>query len=255
MRREIREVAALPGRRRFEGAGGWVELSEAGIEGAVRVQVFAEDPGIWTALHEYGVQQARLDGARESISVVREDDPVADRLRDAGYVVRWRSWGAALDLPDDPDWTRYDELTLPGVDVRELRPEDVGAAYEMYARAAGDFPRTPATLHDRVDAAAFARLAREERVFAAFADGRCLGLTVSRVVGRTVDTHITATDPDWRGRGVAAATKAVMIRRLHGEGAPHFRTGGAEVNLPMLAVNTKLGYRLEPWWLTFSRDV
>jgi GNAT superfamily N-acetyltransferase len=255
MERRIREVAAVPGRRRFEGAGGWVELSDAGIEGGVRIQVDADDSGIWTALHDHGVQQARLHGARQTVSVVREDDPAADRLRHAGYTLSSRSWGALLELPDEPDWSQYEDLERDGLEIRELGPDDVEAAYEMYVRAVGDFPWTPATLHDRPDRESFAEMVGRDRVFGAFAEGQCLGLTVSRVDGATVDTHFTATDPGWRGRGVAAATKAAMIRVLHAEGGRHFRTGGAEVNLPMLSVNTRLGYRLEPWWLTFTREV
>ncbi|MFC0627540.1 hypothetical protein [Kribbella deserti] len=255
MHREIREVAAGAGWRRFEGAGGSVELRSAGFDRAVRLQVDAEDPGIWISLLEYGVQQARADGMNLAVSVVREDDVAADRLEGAGYTVRWRSWGAELVLPDDPDWSAYDALIPSEVEIRELAPGDAEAAYEMYVRAAGDFPRTPATVHETQSAAEFAAMVREQRVFGAIANGRWLGITVSTLKGREVDTFITATDPEWRGQGLAAAIKVVMIRTLFAEGGRVFRTGGAEVNLPMLAVNAKLGYVREPWWLTFGKEI
>lgn len=255
MHRDIREVAAKPGRRRFEGAGGSVELQPAGFDQAIRIQVEAEDPGVWTSLLEYGVQVARADGMTLAVSVVREDDARADRLEGAGFAVRWRSWGAELVLSDDPDWTPYDALIPPEVEIRELDEGDADSAYEMYERAAGDFPRTPATLHERKSAAEFATMVRDQRVFGAVADGRWLGITVSTIDGLEVDTYITVTDPGWRGQGLAAAIKAVMIRALYAEGARVFRTGGAEVNLPMLAVNAKLGYVREPWWLTFGKEI
>ena len=248
---EIREVEASPGRRRFAGASGFVELLESGLDHTARIQLTEPEFAPWVALHDYALDVARLSGASRVVSVLREDDPDVDRLRGAGYRAGWRSWGASLELPDQPDWTPYDDLALAEVEVRELAPADAEAAYGTYCAAAGDFPQTPATLHDRLGPAEFAGLIVTDRVFGAFAQGRCLGLTVSRMDGATVDTRFTVTGPQWRGRGIAAMTKAVMIRTLHAEGARVFRTGGAEANLPMLAVNRRVGYRREPWWVTY----
>lgn len=189
------------------------------------------------------------------IGVVREDDPAADRFRAAGYSVGWRTWGATLRLPDNPDWTSYDAAVQAEVDIGEVTAAEVDVAYELYARVAGDVPFTPATGHEVATREAFSESVPRDRVFAAFAEGRCVSLTVGKVDGESIDSGITATAPESRGQGLARATKAVMIRTLHAEGVRVFTTGGAEENLPMRAVNLALGYEFEPWWLTFVREL
>jgi RimJ/RimL family protein N-acetyltransferase len=51
---------------------------------------------------------------------------------------------------------------------------------------------------------------------------------------------MTATVPEHRGRGLARLAKITALRRA---GARFAYTGNDESNLPMLAVNTRLGYR------------
>jgi GNAT superfamily N-acetyltransferase len=54
----------------------------------------------------------------------------------------------------------------------------------------------------------------------------------------------TAIAKPWRGRGLARAIKAAMLRRIHGShpGAEEMKTSNAESNAPILAVNKRLGF-------------
>ncbi len=67
--------------------------------------------------------------------------------------------------------------------------------------------------------------------------------------------EFTVTDRAARGRGLATALKAYAILTLWRDGVRHFGTGGAEVNEASLRANLRLGYEIEPLWLTYGRMV
>ena len=67
----------------------------------------------------------------------------------------------------------------------------------------------------------------------------------------TVAYHdMTAVRPAWRGRGVATALKAATIAAARDHGLERLYTGNDIDNVPMRAVNARLGYRPLPDWLT-----
>ncbi|MEU4421167.1 GNAT family N-acetyltransferase [Actinoplanes sp. NPDC024001] len=61
--------------------------------------------------------------------------------------------------------------------------------------------------------------------------------------GDRVWSDMTATVPPWRGRGLARAVKAEALHRAAANGVRTAFTSNDESNVPMLAVNTRLGYR------------
>jgi len=65
----------------------------------------------------------------------------------------------------------------------------------------------------------------------------------------------TAVVPSHRGRGIGKWLKATMLERVLDEwpGATLVRTGNADANAPMLAINTRLGFR--PAWATIVYEV
>jgi GNAT superfamily N-acetyltransferase len=77
--------------------------------------------------------------------------------------------------------------------------------------------------------------------------GRVVGLTETGWDSRRPDRvwqQLTATDPAWRGKGVARALKASMFRQIreyHPEVALMI-TGNAEANAPMLSINRRVGF-------------
>jgi GNAT superfamily N-acetyltransferase len=80
-------------------------------------------------------------------------------------------------------------------------------------------------------------------------DGSVAGLSELGWDPRTPDRvwqQLTATDRAWRGRGVARALKAAMLRQVH-EHHPNvvvMITNNAEVNAPMLSINARVGFKV-----------
>ncbi|MFC6592085.1 hypothetical protein ACFP81_08780 [Deinococcus lacus] len=52
---------------------------------------------------------------------------------------------------------------------------------------------------------------------------------------------------------MATALKAQALEAAQQAGFRRASAGGAAANIPMLRVNTRLGYQLEPMWLTWER--
>lgn len=73
--------------------------------------------------------------------------------------------------------------------------------------------------------------------------------------GREVESEFTATHPAHRARGLGTLVKAHALAWAKGEGYTHAGTGGTVLNLPMLRVNTRLGYVTEPMWVTWERKL
>lgn len=71
--------------------------------------------------------------------------------------------------------------------------------------------------------------------------------------GREVESELTVTHPAHRGRGLATLVKAHALAWAQNSGYTHAGTGGTVLNLPMLRVNTRLGYVTEQMWVTWER--
>jgi GNAT superfamily N-acetyltransferase len=56
-------------------------------------------------------------------------------------------------------------------------------------------------------------------------------------------SDMTATLPQYRGRGLARLVKTAALQRVAARGVTIAYTSTDESNAPMLAVNTRLGYR------------
>lgn len=224
-----------------------------------RVQVMGASDLHWAQLHDRLVERLRAEGIRTWYFVVREDcREVRDRLESRGYAVLHRSWGAWLELTDATDPERYRALLAPasaaGYDFRELDSGDARAAHRLYAQNRPDFPSTPSTEPDQYTEEEFAELITSGRAFGAWNADRLCALTVMRQRSSSgAGTEFTVTDRAERGRGLATAVKACGILTLWQEGVREFGTGGAEVNEASLKANLKLGYEIEPLWLTYGR--
>lgn len=234
-----------------------------------RLTLLAADLGSW--LH--AERAATAPGGRLGAGVdywhvtVREDAALSlEGVRRAGYALASRSWGARLDVDDDdlPVLHRRAQAALGrGLRLHRLDRADAGPAHRLLRSCRADFPATPATPppdHDLDDVVA--ALTGPGRVgygatasAAAGGGGRLVAVTLLEVDedGRSADTDLTAVAADQRGRGVATALKAFAVVDLASRGVRTFRTGGAEVNEASLRANRRLGYRVEPLWLTWSR--
>ncbi|MPY67099.1 GNAT family N-acetyltransferase [Deinococcus sp. SDU3-2] len=186
----------------------------------------------------------------------------------AGFRNAWQSWGAHLDLRGwDPERFRAleERLFLEGYEVDRWRmdaPEaEWQALYTLHRQGEADVPRNPTTMTAPLDLLALREvMTREEAVFVVRRRGELLALTrltlpQDRSLQGTseVSSDLTVTHPAHRGRGLATLVKAHALAWAQTEGYTHAGTGGAILNLPMLRVNTRLGYVPEAMWVTWEK--
>ena len=62
----------------------------------------------------------------------------------------------------------------------------------------------------------------------------------------TLENQLTGVKRAWRGRGIALALKREQARLAHEAGFERISTYNDEVNAPMRAVNTRLGFVPQP---------
>ncbi|MFI6824385.1 GNAT family N-acetyltransferase [Micromonospora sp. NPDC050187] len=74
-------------------------------------------------------------------------------------------------------------------------------------------------------------------------DGELVAFSLVKRDGDRIWSDMTATLPAYRGRGLARLAKLAALHRARTAGATHAYTSNDEANAPMLAVNTRLGYR------------
>jgi GNAT superfamily N-acetyltransferase len=95
----------------------------------------------------------------------------------------------------------------------------------------------------------------DEASLVAFVDGRLAGMTmirIDRASGRA-QNNLAGTLREFRGRGLATLLKSHSLRRAAELGATIVITDNDVENAPMLAINTKLGYRPYARRLTWER--
>lgn len=181
----------------------------------------------------------------------------------AGFRNAWQSWGAHRDL-EGFDLTPFqpleERLFLEGYEIEQLSsgaPDaDWDAVYALHTRGVADAPRNPTTTSDPLTGRQLREMiVREERVFVARLCGGTVALTRLTPRGQEVESENTVTHPDHRSRGLATLVKARALAWAAGEGFLKACTGGTVLNLPMLRVNTRLGYRVERMWITWEREL
>lgn len=236
------------------------------------------EPGrYWTLLHvrddhrHQGVDVRMLhhaireapESVRELWTCIREDFvPAAGFLEPERFEERFRSWGAHLDLGTfDP--TRFAPL------VQELERD--GIRLVGYHDLAGDPDRDRRLLHlqreleedalalepvipRRHDDVTSPDTILDATVVAVAPDDRYIG--IASLVGDPVGTHLgcrfTGVDRRYRNRGIATALKARTAQIAQSLGCQELNAGGGGVDTPILRVNRKLGFEIEPAWITFA---
>jgi GNAT superfamily N-acetyltransferase len=85
--------------------------------------------------------------------------------------------------------------------------------------------------------------ARPEWIWLALVNNQWVGLTV--LVRTRADTYnlLTSVEPEARGHGLAIALKLHAIAAAKKAGFSWMRTNNLSTNLPMLAINRKLGFQ------------
>lgn len=141
-------------------------------------------------------------------------------------------------------------------------PAEWDALYRLHRRGEADVPKNPTTTSAPLPREEWQRTLSEEAVFVLRYRGEVVALTRLTLPkhhplqsAREVSSDLTATHPAHRSRGLATLIKAHALAWAQAEGYTRAGTGGAVLNLPMLRVNTHLGYQTEPMWVTWERIV
>jgi GNAT superfamily N-acetyltransferase len=206
---------------------------------------------------------ARLPaGFTRLLGVTREDWPETMHFfHAAGFRNAWQSWGAHLDLGGfdfGPFRLLEERLYLAGYEVARLAADapdaDWAALHALYQLGLEDAPRNPTTTPDPLTLAELRpTVRREEAAFVTRLRGEIVASTRLTPRGKTVDSEHTVTARAHRGRGLATALKAHALAWARAGGCAQASTGGTVLNLPMLRVNTRLGYVPEAMWVTWER--
>jgi GNAT superfamily N-acetyltransferase len=214
--------------------------------------------GIGAAMLERAEEHVRACGATRVEAFGPDHDPSRAFAEARGYAVKARLRVSCVDprtLPPAPS-------PPPGVELRpfsDVEPEAIHAVDLVVSR---DIPNEESI--DGLDTAAAWKTqfwrdpeVDKELSRAAVVAGEVVAITMFRSDlerGRG-ENDITGTLPAHRGRGLATLLKHTSLRRAAARGITMVTTGNDEENGPMLAVNTKLGYRPSSGWIRWERAV
>lgn len=235
-----------------------------GVPNALRLD-FAGDGDAFTPL--YLALLAELPaGFTRLLGVTRED--FSEKMTfyaAAGFRNAYQSWGAHLDLAHF-DFEHYrpleEKLFLAGYEIEALGASDADwdAFYALHEAGVQDAPRNPVTTPDHLSSADLrTMIEREERAFVSRYKGEIVALTrltlgLKKGRGFEVESEFTTTHLDHRSRGLATLLKAYALAWAKAQGYKSAGTGGTMLNLPMLRVNTRLGYVVERMWVTWEQN-
>ena len=114
-----------------------------------------------------------------------------------GFTVVGRSWSARLELADPPNLSNFRQalsrVQAAGLSVSELTVTSAADLYELENTNNADYPFTPATPHELLDADATRDLWNHGfRVFGAYGRDELVGATLNAHRDRHVETECTS---------------------------------------------------------------
>ena len=203
--------------------------------------------GIGSAVLAYVSTQARaLDKVALQFEVVKSDEGSRSFLERRGFAKVGGEEAVSLRLgAQQPSVAAPDGIQIFS---RRDRPDVVEDMYEVYVECDEDVPGSsgPKTL-EGWRAIDIDRPSRSPDLgFVAFDRDEVVGYAVADIFGEEGYHGFTAVKRSWRRRGVATALKRAQIAAATGLGLERLVTGSEERNLPMRALNEKLGYEPDP---------
>lgn len=216
--------------------------------------------GIATALAD--VMQAHLQarGAREVLAGAYEDRPYAIRfLEKRGFKESSREFDNVLklaDVPPRPVPALPEGLRLLNIEdfmQEEGREKALEAFRDLFNAARADEPRRLAAQpYTREDMDTYLQHPTY------LPGGILLVVTDAGEVAALTELWLDLSDPHklhngltgtarhWRGQGLATTLKLAALHLARKRGTREIWTGNASTNAPMLAINSRLGFRPEP---------
>jgi GNAT superfamily N-acetyltransferase len=219
-----------------------------------------QQQGVDTQLLHHGLRDMDPP-APEVWTVVREDFvEQAGFLRDEGFEVQGRTWGAHLDLGAfDPQKFQNVQRRLEAEGVRFLPYQTLGdpdkhaRVQALHAEAKRDMPLfEPVVTPDFDDVEDEATLPETVTV-AVTGAGEIVGVSSIDRGEQMLHFGLTAVTKPYRNRGVGRVLKALTAGAAKASGHVHVNSGGAGTDTPILRVNRALGFEIEPAWLTLAR--
>jgi GNAT superfamily N-acetyltransferase len=187
-------------------------------------------------------------------SVVREDMLDMPFLAHAGLINRYQSWGAHLDLTQFEFGTfapLEERLFMDGYEIEhmaaggnEITWKDL---YVLFLETKRDTPYNPTTTLTYSDFATFRASIGDGCAFFARRKNQVVGYTLIDAEAST-ETMISVAH---RNRGLATLLIARALDWAKAEGLREAGNGGNVLNLPLLRLQQKLGYEIEPMWSTW----
>lgn len=262
--RDIRWVAELSSTGVAVGLGSLNNDPESFDEGTFWESVIVDEAhrgrGIGYALAMRLEHEAGRLRARRLWTQVRADEPRSIRFfTQQGFTERRRRWRSRLEvaeahLPSD----RTEELVRSGFSFLTAADLDLSdqatlsALYALNLAVSVDEPRigpyTATPVEQFVEAEFRGPAVLPEAFFLARYQGQFVALTaMRRVLADPTVLHqsFTGTRREHRGKGIATELKRRTLEYARSRGYRTIVTGNDSLNQPMLAINRKLGFRME----------
>lgn len=227
---------------------GFVEASSADFaQGDITVVAARRRRGVGSALLAEALAIATgLEKTALQLEVRKSDDTSRSFLERRGFTAVGGEEAVSLALEPQPPAPPVPR----GVEIlsRRERPDLAHAMYEVYVDAVRDVPGAP--LGESFESWSAREIGRPSRSpdlsFLALVGEEVVGYAVLDVFGDEGRHGFTAVKRTWRRRGVATALKRAQIAAAWRSGLERLITGSEDRNLPMRALNEKLGYRPDP---------
>jgi GNAT superfamily N-acetyltransferase len=203
-------------------------------------------------------------------TTVREDKTSgAAFARNRGFVETMRFWESVLDVAAF-DFTPFaaarQRFADAGYTIRtaadlandEQRDQKL---YALWRDLQQDVPRPePLTLQPFEEFQkrwSNAAMLTDAYFVALDADGGYMGSSNlwARESGDWLQTGLTGVRREYRRRGIALALKLEAIAYARARSVPRIRTDNESNNVPMLAINERLGFQREPAWVSFLLEM
>ncbi|MBF4575167.1 GNAT family N-acetyltransferase [Frondihabitans sp. VKM Ac-2883] len=180
-----------------------------------------------------------------------------DELVESGFLPVGESWGARLEVsPSVLSLCRQIVFgaEASGFECGELGRSDLRDVVHLESLVAGDYPSTPATVHEVPSLRELEALSdRGVRSFGLRHEGSLVAVTLVGLAADRAETEFTSVHPEYRRQGLSKAVKASSILALALEGVALFGTGGAAVNEASIRMNESLGYCITEPWVSLER--
>lgn len=189
--------------------------------------------------------------------------PAAGYLSDRSYEEQFRSWGANLDLAvfnPSAFGSIAEAVAQQGIELRKYADLDTDAAREeklaaLQAELEDDAPHHEPIIPRRHPTPQHPRMLLDSFVVAVH-EGQYIGM--ASLIGQprfpaVPGSGLVGVKREFRSRGLGTALIASTSTWAKEQGYEEVNAGGAGVNTPVLKVIRRIGFDVEPAWITFAR--